>query len=118
MKTWTVHTKAGRTPELLPEGFSLTAMVLGPVWLLAQRAWVPAVLLGCAQVAGHLLVPGAYGLVVSLGLAWICGVFGRDWVRWSLERRGFLMAHVVAARDEDAAFARLMAARPDLVSLA
>ena len=115
MKTWTVHTKAGRTPELLPEGFSLTAMVLGPVWLLAQRAWVPAVLLGCAQVAGHLLVPGAYGLVVSLGLAWICGVVGRDWVRWSLERRGYALSDVVAASSLDLAFGRILTARPGLI---
>jgi len=115
VKTWTVHTKAGRTPELLPEGFSAAAMILGPVWLLAQRAWLPAVLLGCAQIAGSLLVPGAYGVLLSLAFAWIGGVFGRDLVRWSLERRGYALTDVVAASSQDLAFGRILTARPGLI---
>ena len=34
--------------------------------------------------------------------------------RWALEARGYTLAHVVAAPDADAAFARLLTARPDL----
>ena len=49
-----------------------------------------------------------------MGLAWGWGVFGRDLVRWSLARRGFDEAHVIAARDADTALARLLARRPDL----
>jgi hypothetical protein len=36
-------------------------------------------------------------------------------VRWSLARRGFLLAHVLAARTEDEALARLLDRRPDLL---
>ena len=115
MKTWTVHTKAGCDPVLLAEGFSIAAMVLGPIWLLTQRAWVPAVLLMCAEVAGNLLVPGNLGVVLGLGLSWACGVFGRDLVRWSLERRGYALTDVVAASSLDLAFGRILTARPGLI---
>jgi hypothetical protein len=42
------------------------------------------------------------------------GLFGNDMRRWSLERRGFACAHVIAARDEDGALVRLLDRRPDL----
>jgi hypothetical protein len=35
-------------------------------------------------------------------------------VRWSLARRGYILAHVVAARDEEGALGRLLTARDDL----
>ena len=102
---------------MVREGFSWGALLFGPIWLAVQLAWIPAVLCLCVEVLVGLL-PGPWSGVGASMVGWAMGVFGRDLVRWSLERRGFLMAHVVAARDEDAAFARLMAARPDLVSLA
>lgn len=115
MKTWTVHAKAGRDPVLLAEGFSIAAMVFGPIWLLAQRAWISAVLLICAEVAGGMLVHGNVGVVLDLGLSWASGVFGRDLVRWSLERRGYALTDVVAASSLDLAFGRILTARPGLM---
>ena len=40
MKVWTAHLRPGKAPILLRDGFSIPAMVLGPFWLLAQRAWI------------------------------------------------------------------------------
>nr|WP_283949613.1 DUF2628 domain-containing protein [Limobrevibacterium gyesilva] len=100
---------------MVREGFSWGALVFGPFWLLAHRAWIPGVLVLCAEIA-LAFTPGPSRLVLSLALAWLLGLCGRDLVRWSLERRGFLLAHVVAARDEDTALARLLARRPDLTA--
>ncbi len=115
MKTWTVHTKPGTAPELVLEGFSAGAAVFGGVWLLTQRAWIPAILLFCAQLAAGFLLPAPLQMPTGLFLGWISGVFGRDMVRWSLERRRFVLAHVVAASSEDLAFGRILTARPDLI---
>ncbi len=115
MKTWTVHTKPGAAPALVLEGFSLGAAVFGGVWLLMQRAWIPAVLLLCAQLTVGLLLPPPLRMPAGLLLGWIGGVFGRDMVRWSLQRRGLVLAHVVAASSEDLAFGRILTAHPDLI---
>ena len=115
MKTWTVHTKPGTAPELVLEGFSPGAAVFGGVWLLMQLAWIPAILLLCAQLAAGFLLTPPLQTPAGLLLAWVGGVFGRDMVRWSLERRGFVLAHVVAASNEDLAFGRILTARPDLI---
>lgn len=115
MKTWTVHARAGRMPVLVKEGFSLWAALFGPFWLLAQRAWIAGVLLLCLDLGSTLLLPDRYGTIVSLGLAWAMGVFGRDIIRWSLARRGYVLADVVAATAEDLAFGRILTARPALI---
>jgi hypothetical protein len=119
MRFWTVHLppapqRAGTEPVLLREGFSFWALVFGPFWLAFHRAWIPAVLFLCAGLAATLL-PAPLATAAPLALAWATGLFGRDMVRWSLARRGWLLAHVIAADDEEAALARLLAARPELV---
>ena len=114
MRFWTAHLKKGAEPMLVREGFSVWAMVFGPFWLAVHRAWIPAVLMLAAGVLATLL-PAPLDLVAALALAWATGLFGRDIVRWSLARQGWLLAHVVAAPDEEAALARLLAARPELV---
>ena len=115
MKTWTVHTKAGSAPELVQEGFSLGAAVFGALWLLLHRAWVPATVLLCLQFAAGWLLPPVLRTPAALVMAWTAGIFGRDLVRWSLERRGFVLEHVVAASSEDLAVGRILTARPDLI---
>jgi hypothetical protein len=115
VKIWSVHTRAHAAPVLIREGFSWGAFFFGPIWLLAHRAWIAGVLVLCAWVLAALL-PGPLRPVPTVALAWATGVFGTDWRRWSLERRGFTLVHIVAARTADAAFARLMAARPDLAA--
>ena len=115
MRTYTAHVEALRPPVLIPEGWSWGAAIFGPLWLLAHRAWIPAALwLACwGLIVG--LAPGRLGAPLLFGLFLISGLLGRDAVRWSLARRGYVLAHVLAARDRDAALARLLAARPDLV---
>ena len=115
MRIYTAHTLAGRPPVLVKEGFAWGAFVFGPLWLLAHRAWVPGVLALCAWIILAVVVPEPFGGVVLLVLHWALGLFGRDLRRWSLARAGYLPVHVVAARDEDAALARLLDRRPDLI---
>jgi Protein of unknown function (DUF2628) len=116
VRIYTAHTHTHRAPVLVREGFSYGAFVFGPLWLLARRAWIAGVLVLCADVVIFVLAPPDVRLIVSLGVSWLTGLFGHDMLRWSLDRRGFLEAHVVAAADEDAALARLLERRPDLIS--
>jgi hypothetical protein len=52
--------------------------------------------------------------MLLFALALILGWTGHDLQRWALENRGYLLVHVLAASNIDAAFARLLAYRPDL----
>ncbi len=49
-----------------------------------------------------------------VAVALILGLTGNDLRRWSLENRGYLLVHVLAALNADDAFTRLLAHRPDL----
>ncbi len=113
MRLYTAHLRAGRPPRLVREGFSLDALILGPLWLVATGAWIPAAI-DCALWVGLGLLP--HRVLLWAGLAVLQGLLGHDLQRWSLERRGWLLAHVVAGHDSDAAFARLLAAREDLAT--
>ncbi len=116
MRVYTAHLRADSAPVLVREGFSWGALIFGPLWLLAHRAWITAVLALCAWV----LIVALPGLperwLFGVLFAWALGLWGNDVRRWSLSRRGYLLAHVVAARDRDAAFARLLDRRPDLTA--
>jgi hypothetical protein len=56
--------------------------------------------------------PWSGALLIGLFVAQGC--FGRDLVRWSIALRGFASGPIIAARDHDAAYARLITERPDL----
>ena len=114
MTSFTVHVKDGAPVLLVPERFSLGALLLGPLWLLLVGAWIPAILLACAWVAAVLLVPEAMLVPVAIGLAWFAGLCGRDLRRWSLARRGWRAPHVVVARSEEDALERLLRFHPSL----
>jgi hypothetical protein len=114
MKIWTAHLRQGQPPTLVREGFSLGAFLFGPLWLALHRAWIPAVLAFAASVLIVKLSGPPAGLVVFLGLMTLLGLSGRDLVRWSLARRGYVIVHAVVARSEEAALARLLNARPEL----
>jgi hypothetical protein len=113
VKYYTAHTRPDAEPVLVREGFSWGAAVFGALWLLAHRAWIAGVLVFAAEFALTRLPP-AYGSGLQLVLAWAIGLFGGDLCRWSLARRGYRLAHVIAARDADAAMARLFAGVPEL----
>ncbi len=114
MTSFTVHVKDGAPLRLVPERFSLGALLLGPIWLLLVGAWIPAILLACAWAAAVMLVPDAMLPPVALGLAWFAGLCGRDLRRWSLARSGWRAPHVVVARNEEEALARLLRFHPGL----
>lgn len=117
MRFYTVHLRTGGAPVLVEEHFSCGAALFGPVWLAAHGAWVAAGIFLLPFVAMAMLDPGI-GTVLWLATAWLLGLFGQDLRRWSLEQRGYALVHVLAARDAEAAYARLLAARPDLVAAA
>ena len=96
------------------EAWSWGAAIFGWIWLLAHRAWIPAVIQAACAVLILVLAPPGLRPPLMLGLAVLTGLLGRDMVRWSLDRRGYALAHVLAARDEDAALARLLTVRQDL----
>jgi hypothetical protein len=116
MRVYTAHTCAGRPPVLVKEGFSWGAFIFGPLWLLAYRAWVPGVLALCAWIVLGAVVPEPFAGSVLFAMHWALGLFGRDLRRWALARAGYLLVHVVAAPDEDAALTSLLQRRPDLVT--
>ena len=114
MRFWTVHIRSGAAPILVRESWSFGAFLLGPLWLLANRAWIPAII-DLALLIGIRALPDRVHGWALLAHALLLALLGRDLVRWSLARRGYALHHVVAARDEEAAFGRLLDARRDLV---
>ncbi len=115
MRVWTVHARAdGPEPvRLVREGFAWGACLLGPLWLLGQRLWFGALAWVAAAVLIALL-PDRAVVPLLLGLCLLTGAHGLDLLRHKLARRGFATFGVVAAPDEAAALARLLAERPDL----
>jgi hypothetical protein len=114
VRIYTAHLRLRSEPVLVREGFSWGALLFGGLWLLVHRAWIAGILALIAGVLIGTFAAGAGRAVLELGLAVLLGLTGRDLLRWSLNRRGYTMAKVLAARDADAALARLLTTRPDL----
>jgi hypothetical protein len=123
MRSWTVHAPpaAGSRPGqpaapaiLVPEGFSWGACLLTLPWLLWHRLWLAAVIYAAAGLALAALLPPAAILPVGLAAQFLLGAHGQDLRRAALARRGWRLAHVVAAPDADRALARVVEAAPDL----
>ncbi|ONG53200.1 hypothetical protein BKE38_13015 [Pseudoroseomonas deserti] len=136
MRGWTVHLPAGmaamsprasvpatgaarsRPPAgpglaLVPEGFSFSAFLFGPLWLLRHGQWLAVLLWLAVAVLLALLLPEALR-DLGLGLlALLTGLQAQDIRRWTLARQGRPVAGVVLARDADAALARALEGRPD-----
>ena len=115
MNAYAAHFKPHRPPLLMRDGWSWGAFVLGPLWLVATRAWIPALLEAAALALLFALAPAWFWRPALLGLGLINGLLGRDMVGWALARQGYAIGHVVLAPDCDAAMLRLFAARPDLM---
>jgi hypothetical protein len=111
---WTAHLRQGAAPVLVPEGFSWGALFFGPIWLAVHRAWIPAVLTLAAAVLIVVLTTGGVSVASLSALILLLGFSGHDLRRWSLDHRGFLLAQVIAARDEMEALRLLLTRRPDL----
>lgn len=114
MKTYTALLKSDAEPVLVKEGFSWGALLLGPFWLAAYRAWTAAAISLAGYVLIAVLVPRPAAIILWFGLMLILGLTGNDLRRWALQHRGYLLLHVLAAGNRDDAFMRLMTYRPDL----
>jgi hypothetical protein len=115
MKVWTAHERPNASPVLVREGFSFGALFFGPIWLAAHRAWLPALAMVLLTLLILLITHAPASIILILGLALMAGFSGRDLVRWSVTRRGYLETTVVIGRNQYDAQARLLEARPDLV---
>jgi Protein of unknown function (DUF2628) len=111
---WTAHLRQGTAPVLVREGFSWGALLFGPLWLAAHRAWIPAVLAAVATVLILCLSKDGLMMASLTALILLLGLSGQDLRRWSLDHRGYLITQVVAARNELDALERLLERRPDL----
>jgi hypothetical protein len=114
LKFWTAHVRQGAAPVLVREGFSWGALLFGPLWLAAHRAWIAAILTVVADVLILSLATDGISAVLTAGLVLLLGLSGQDLRRWSLDRRGYLLAQVIAAHNELGALERLLTRRPDL----
>ncbi len=116
MAIFTVHIPAARAGEapsaekivLLRDGFSVPAMLLGPVWRAWNRAWIPAVgwtaLLASIVFAGMKLGASSQTLsLVNSALAFVLGFEGSRLVAWSLARRHYSESAVVIGETADEA---------------
>ena len=116
MNSFTAHLKPGHEPILVKEGFSWGAFVFGPLWFALHRAWEAAAVQFLLLVALPRVLPVRDGPIVGFGIALLAGLLGRDILRWSLDRRGYTLTEVLAARDEEAALARLLTYQPEIAA--
>ncbi|HTW70365.1 MAG TPA: DUF2628 domain-containing protein, partial [Acetobacteraceae bacterium] len=108
MRFWTGYLRPDAAPVLVREGFSWGALIFGPLWLAAHRAWIPAALTLAAIILIVALTSGPSQAVLLLALAVWLGLCGHDLRRWSLRLRGFTLLEVVSARDDTEALGRLL----------
>jgi hypothetical protein len=123
MRVWTVHVRppaAGRRPRvaLLRDGFVLPAMLLPPLWFLANRLVALAGLYLAAMIVIGVTAPPAAALPIIIGVNLFIGFEARSLQGWWLGLRGWRTEAVVMGRDADAAFLQLAAWRPDLARVA
>lgn len=126
MRLYTVHLRRhGLDPErdlaAVKEGFCWPAFFFSALWALGNGLW----LVGFALLAAQAVVGAALALLgldpvsqaaVSLGMAVIIGMVANDLRRWTLSRRGFDEAAVVAGADADAALGRFLNDAPLLAA--
>lgn len=114
MRFWTAHIRSDAAPVLVREGFSWGALFFGPLWLAAHRSWIPAALTLATTILIIALATDGVAAALLTALIVLLGLSGNDLRRWSLDHRGYLLAQVIAARDELEALGRLLDRRPDL----
>lgn len=110
--------RPSRSPVLLREAFSWAAFLFAPLWFLWHRMWLVLVIYLAVTVLIAMLLPEQAALYAAFALQLLVGFHARDLRRWTLERRGWRLAAIVAAPDEDAAWGRLLAQRPGLARTA
>jgi hypothetical protein len=125
MRVWTIHAPPapqGSVPVTAPpgpvalvrEGFSWIALVAPLPWFLWQRMWLVAALWTAGTVIAGLVLPETVLPWVAVAAQVLVACHAHDLKRWTLSRQGLVTQGVVAARNLDAAIARLAELRPDL----
>ena len=117
MKLFTAHLHPAKPPVLVREGWSWWAFIFGPLWLLSHGAWI-ATALSVAVLIACTYAPPPLRPLLAFAVFWLLGLCGNDLRRWSLDLGRFRLAHVVAARNRDEAFLRLIDVRADLIRFA
>jgi hypothetical protein len=112
MTSYAVYLKDNRAPVLVRDGFSVWALLFGPLWLLVHAAWIPAALLLALDIELRLALHPPVAGIVGLGVAWLVGLHAQDLRGWSLARRGWSLAHIVTGRGRTDAYARLLTSEP------
>jgi hypothetical protein len=81
-------------PVAVATGFSWGACLLGFIWALSKKMWFAAFVM--LSVSIILLSMGLWGetadligTVLSILFAIGCGIYGNQWHRWTLEKRGY-----------------------------
>lgn len=117
-RSYTLHVSPGRSPVLVPEGFSWWALLLPLPWLLLHRLWLCSVFwLAAAILAGVLgeALPRA-GTAAAIALALATAAFAHDLRRVTLARRGYRLEGAVIADNADQALARALILSPGLAA--
>jgi hypothetical protein len=83
-------------PVAVGTGFSWGACLLGFIWALSKRMWFAAfVMLGVSLVLFGMGLWGEtadlIGTVLSILFAIGCGIYGNQWHRRTLEKRGYVV---------------------------
>jgi hypothetical protein len=122
MRIYTVHLRhQGLDPDrdvvVVKEGFSWPAFLFSVAWACWHRLWLVALVLLVGEAAVNAAAM-ALGLdpisltATSLGFALVVGHVGNDLRRWTLGRKGFLVASVVGGSNADAAMRRFLDHNP------
>lgn len=110
MARYTVHARPGpdalEKAEFVPDGFSFTAFLFGPLWLFAKGAWRAGLISGFGLLVavaslGLLRLPDEPVIGVWLLVNLLIGFEGSTFRRWELARRGFREIGLVAGGDLD-----------------
>jgi len=118
VRFYAAYLHPSRPPVLVHQGFSWWAAIFGPIWFFVHGAWIAGLFGVAVNVLVAALTPPAFRLLGVVGLAWLYGLFGQELREWNLRLRGYYLAHILAARDDEAAYGRLLAARPELAASA
>lgn len=110
--------EAAEAARFVKDGFAWWGLVFGPIWLLAHRLWLAALgiiglEIGVGVLTASLNLPAPTALLLSALPALLVGFEGPGWRRWSLERRGYREAGVVAGADRHEIERRFFAAHLD-----
>ena len=107
MKVYTVHRQAGGSAEdveFVPEGFSWSAFLTGPLWPLFHGLWQLTILFGISAgliwLALQWLQLGlTFDVTAIVTLQSLYALLAQDLRRWWLARRGYEENDVVVAGD-------------------